>query len=112
MLKKILIGFEGIGESNQLLRHRFVVIYDKVEQCMRQKLLATSLYPRQLANISAVKDNYQTIDQALSFYSHFLSSLENVPLQTAPLQELTQRAEHSRNVLVNLLQVRLLPLRS
>lgn len=43
---------------------------------MAQKLLATSLYPRQLANISSVKENYQVIDRVLSFYSHLLGSLE------------------------------------
>lgn len=67
---------------------------------MRQKLLATSLYPRQLANISSVKDNYHTIDTALSFYSHFLASLED----QGPA-ELISRSEYSRQVLADLLQV-------
>lgn len=76
-MKKILIGFDSIYQQNPIIKSRFSVIYEKIDQCMTQKLLATSLYPRQLANISSVKENYQIIDQALSFYSHFLNSIES-----------------------------------
>jgi hypothetical protein len=44
--------------------------------CLIQKLIAAALYPRELANISGLKDKYNLIDQALSFYSHFLSTME------------------------------------
>jgi hypothetical protein len=44
---------------------------------MTQKLIATSLYPRNLANISSVKENYHIIDNSLSFYSNFLNALES-----------------------------------
>lgn len=50
-----MIGFEAIGQENNLIKGRLSVIYDKIDGCMSQKLLATSLYPRQLANISSVK---------------------------------------------------------
>lgn len=69
---------------------------------MNQKLLATSLYPRQLANISSIKENYQIIDKALSFYSHFISSLEDYEGQ----DQLVEKAEYTRQVLANLLQVK------
>lgn len=60
-----------------MLKNRYSVIYDKMDQCMHQKLVATSLYPRQLANISSIKEHYGIINEALSFYSHFLSTLED-----------------------------------
>ena len=75
----MLIGFNSIYEENQLMRSRLVVIYEKIDQCMAQKLIATSLYPRQLANISSVKDYYHILDSALSFYSNFLNALESSP---------------------------------
>ena len=54
-----------------------MLIYEKIDTSMTYKLFATSLYPRYLANISSVKDNYHIINQALSFYSHFINSLES-----------------------------------
>jgi hypothetical protein len=101
LLRKILIGFEAIGQENELIRNRYPVIYEKMDQCMTQKLLATSLYPRQLANISSVKENYQIIDRALSFYSHFIGSLEDYQNQ----EQLVAKGEYARQVLANLLQV-------
>jgi len=55
LLRKILLGFEAIAQENQLIRSRETVIFQKIEAGMAQKLVATSLYPRQLANISSVK---------------------------------------------------------
>jgi hypothetical protein len=88
----VLIGFTSIYEENPLLRGRLVVIYEKVDQCMTQKLIATSLYPRQLANISSVKEYYHILDSTLSFYSNFLTALENSP----NMQDLIEKVEYSR----------------
>lgn len=42
---------------------------------MVQKLSAAPLYPRELANISSIKEKYSIINNALSFYSNFLAIL-------------------------------------
>ena len=47
-----------------------------MDLCLIQKLLAAPLYPHELAHISSLKEKYAVIDKALSFYSHFLSILE------------------------------------
>ena len=76
LLKKILIGFDSISQENPLIRERATVIYEKMDQVMTGNLVATSLYPRQLANISSLKENYQIIDNCLSFYCNLLNCLE------------------------------------
>lgn len=65
-----------IAESNQILNNRMMIIYDKMNTSMIQKLSAAPLYPRELANISSMKEKYEIIDKALSFYSNFLAILE------------------------------------
>ena len=53
-------------------------MFEKINDSMVQKLNAAPLYPRELANISSLKEKYLIIDAALSFYSNFLSAMEEV----------------------------------
>lgn len=43
---------------------------------MIQKLIVAPLYPRELANISGIKEKYAVIDKALSFYSNLINAIE------------------------------------
>ena len=73
LLTKILLGFKMIADGNTLIRGRTDIIYDKINSCLVNKLLAAPLYPRELANISGLKLKYSLIDKALSFYCNFLT---------------------------------------
>ena len=53
-------------------------MFEKINDSMIQKLNAAPLYPRELANISSLKEKYLIIDAALSFYSNFLNAMEEV----------------------------------
>ena len=103
LLKKILLGMKMIEEGNPLIRGRIDIIYEKVNCCLIDKLLAAPLYPRELANISSLKQKYKLIDTALSFYSNFLMIMEED--QNENLMDTIENAENTRNVLLNLLQV-------
>ena len=46
LLKKILLGLKMIEDGNPLIRGRIDIIYDKVNSCLIEKLLAAPLYPR------------------------------------------------------------------
>lgn len=61
-----------------MLRFRINIVFEKINDSMIQKLNAAPLYPRELANISSLKEKYLIIDAALSFYSNFLSAIEEV----------------------------------
>lgn len=78
------------------------IVYDKMNDCMIQKLTVSPLYPRELANISSIKQKYLIIDKALSFYSNLIGAVEELDGGDG---EILERIEYGRNVLVNLLQV-------
>ena len=92
-----------IEDSNPLLIGRIDIIYEKINSCLIDKLVAAPLYPRELANISGLKHKYRLIDTALSFYSNFLAIMEDG--ENENLMNTIGEAEHTRNVLLNLLQV-------
>ena len=75
-LKRILLGFQATVEDCGLLMNRMGVVFEKMNDAMVQKLVAAPLYPRELANISSLKEKYMIIDKALSFYSNFISAME------------------------------------
>lgn len=102
-LKRILLGFQSTAENCELLRPRMPVVFEKMHDAMVQKLTAAPLYPRELANISGLKEKYEIIDKALSFYSNLISAAEEH--EGAGLQETIEKAEYTRGVLVNLLQI-------
>jgi len=52
------------------------IVYDKMNDSMIQKLTVAPLYPRELANISSIKEKYSIIDKALSFYSNLIGAIE------------------------------------
>lgn len=92
-----------IEDSNPLIRGRIDIIYEKINSCLIDKLVGAPLYPRELANISSLKQKYKLIDTVLSFYSNFLTIMEED--QNENLMDTIENAEHTRNVFVNLLQV-------
>ena len=57
-LIKCLLNFQLIAENNPIIENRLLVIYDKMNSSMVQKLSAAPLYPRELANISSIKEKY------------------------------------------------------
>jgi hypothetical protein len=59
-----------------LLENRLEIIYKKFNSALINKLLAAPIYPKELANISGIKIRYEILDQAMSFYSNFLTVLE------------------------------------
>ena len=46
LLKKILLGLKMIMDSNPLIQGRIDIIFDKVNVCLIDKLVAAPLYPR------------------------------------------------------------------
>lgn len=60
---------------NPLLENRLEIIYKKFNAALINKLLAAPIYPKELGNISGIKIRYEILDQAMSFYSNFLSVL-------------------------------------
>lgn len=59
-----------------MLENRLEIIYKKFNSALINKLLAAPIYPKELANISGIKIRYEILDQAMSFYSNFLTVLE------------------------------------
>lgn len=76
LLKRVLFSFSTLAEGNALLENRLEIIYRKANMALIGKLLAAPIYPRELANVSGLKLRYELIDNAMSFYSNFLSILE------------------------------------
>jgi hypothetical protein len=72
-----------------------------MDLCLIQKLLAASVYPRELANISGFKERYQLIDKSLSFYSNFISVMEEA--EQPEYETIISRAEYSKKTIMNLL---------
>ena len=77
LLKRVLFSFSSLAETNPMLGNRLEIIYRKANMALVGKLLAAPIYPRELANISGLKLRYELIDNAISFYSNFLSILED-----------------------------------
>lgn len=73
----MLLKLKIIEDSHPLLNARIDIIYEKINSCLIEKLVAAPLYPRELANISGLKHKYKLIDTALSFYSNFLTIMED-----------------------------------
>lgn len=109
LLKTILLRFEALAEGNEIARGRMPVIYEKMSSAMVAKLAVGALRPRDLANISTVGQKYTIVDQALSFYSNFISAMEERGEGQGTRREemvgIMEQAQHTRDVLVNLLQV-------
>jgi hypothetical protein len=76
LLKRVLFSFSSLAEGNALLENRLEIIYRKANMALIGKLLAAPIYPRELANVSGLKLRYELIDNAMSFYSNFVSILE------------------------------------
>lgn len=58
LLKRVLLSISSLAESNGLLENRLEIIYRKANMALISKLIAAPIYPRELANISGLKQRY------------------------------------------------------
>lgn len=77
LLKQILVDLNSLYDEHRIARNRQFLVNRKININAIKRLLAGNLSPAAVANASRFKDNFQLLDQLMSFFSHFLSALED-----------------------------------
>lgn len=71
-----MIELGNIFEEHKLSRNRMAIVNKKINLNLIKKVLASNLTPATIANTALSKEHYNLIDQLMSFFSHFLSVME------------------------------------
>ena len=100
--RQIPADLNSLYDEYRIARNRQFLVDRKININAIKRLLAGNLSPAAVANTSRFKDNFQLLDQLMSFFSHFLLALEDTE---EPDTELIDKVEYQRTVVQQLTEV-------
>jgi hypothetical protein len=71
-----MIELGNVFEEHKLSHSRIAIVHRKINLNIIKRIIASNLSPSLVVNPSLFKENFTLLDQLMSFFSHFLSAIE------------------------------------